>query len=117
MLGLHHLAPRPTAVPGSVELGRVDWLVLGTTALVAGAVAHALSGVVGIAKDMVHSAPQGAPAPDRPAPPTGLTVNERDGWILISALFLITAAMGHAVQRIVESVREVVRPARPRVRS
>ncbi|MEE1786671.1 hypothetical protein PUR71_27770 [Streptomyces sp. SP17BM10] len=106
MPGIHHQASRLTATPGSTELGRLDWLVLGSSALVAGAVAHALSGVVAIAKDMV-----------RPAPVAGSKVNERDGWILISTMFVITGAMAHTVARVLESTRAVVHPTDGQPRS
>ncbi|MBD0691573.1 hypothetical protein [Streptomyces sp. CBMA123] len=116
MPGIHHRTSRLTVAPGSTELGRVDWVVLGTSALVAGAVAHALSGVVAIAKDMVRPAPQRASVSDRAAPPAGPDVNERDGWILITSLFVIVGAMAHAVARVVESTRTVVHPTGPQPR-
>ncbi|WP_031076144.1 hypothetical protein [Streptomyces sp. NRRL WC-3742] len=116
MPGIHHRISRLTVAPGSPELGRVDWLVLGSSALVAGAVAHALSGVVAITKDMVRPAPHRASVSDRAAPAAGPDVNERDGWILISSLFVIAGAMAHTVARAVESTRAVVHPTGPQPR-
>ncbi|MFH8387615.1 hypothetical protein ACH4E7_43180 [Kitasatospora sp. NPDC018058] len=117
MPGIHHQVSRPTAAPGPAELGRFDWVVLGTSMIAAGAVKHALSGVVAIAKDMVRPAPDHAPASDRPAPAADLSVNERDGWILISALFITTAAVAHAAARVIESVRAAMHPTHPRIRA
>ncbi|RKT09389.1 hypothetical protein BX285_6482 [Streptomyces sp. 1114.5] len=114
MSGIHLQVSRPAVGPGPHELGRVDWLVLGSAALVAGAAVHALSGVVAITKDLVHAAP--APDAELPAPAAKLTVDERDGWILITALFVVTGAVAHSVARIVESARTLVHPAHLLVR-
>ncbi|CAM5650539.1 hypothetical protein BOQ63_040235 [Streptomyces viridifaciens] len=104
MPGTHHLVTRRTVATGPTELGRVDWVVIGSSMIIAGAIKHALSGVVAIAKGMLCPAPHGASAPDRPAP-AALSGDERDGWILISALLLLTGAMAHVRGRVRESVR------------
>ncbi|MFH9347936.1 hypothetical protein [Kitasatospora sp. NPDC017646] len=117
MPGIRHQASRPTVALGPAELGRVDWILIGSSMIVAGALKHALSGVVGIAKEMVQPAPQPAPASVRPAPAAGHGVDERDGWILISALFVMTAATAHGIARVLESVRIAAHPTHPQVRA
>ncbi|MFD8703426.1 hypothetical protein ACFV1W_12470 [Kitasatospora sp. NPDC059648] len=117
MPGTHHQVPRRTGAAGPTELGRVDWVVIGSSMIVAGAIRHALSGVAAIAKEMLRPAPERAPASHRPAPAAALSVDERDGWILISALFLLTGAMAHAGARVLESVRAATHPAHRRVRA
>ncbi|MFF9643156.1 hypothetical protein [Kitasatospora aureofaciens] len=48
MPGTHHLVTRRTVAIGPTELGRVDWVVIGSSMIIAGAIKHALSGVVAI---------------------------------------------------------------------
>ncbi|MFJ9770382.1 hypothetical protein ACIRVF_03965 [Kitasatospora sp. NPDC101157] len=114
MPGTHHLVARRTVATGPSELGRVDWILIGSSMIIAGAIHHALSGVVAIAKEMLRPPPQGASASDRPAP-AALSIDERDGWIFISALFFLTHAMAHARARARESVRAAMNPSHRRV--
>ncbi|MEU8922355.1 hypothetical protein AB0D10_15675 [Kitasatospora sp. NPDC048545] len=114
MRGTHHHVSRPSVAIGSDEFGRLGWLVLGSSALLAGAVAHALSGVISIARGTTSP----ASASDRPARPAALTLDEKEGWFLIGALFLVTGAMVHSFAHVIRSVRAVVHPtAHPQVRA
>ncbi|MGW7442607.1 hypothetical protein [Kitasatospora sp. NPDC054795] len=117
MLGSHHQASRPTTTTSPDELGRVGWVVLGTSMLMAGAIAHALSGIVAIAREVLRPAPQRAPTPARPVHPADLGVEEKDGWILITLLFLLGGTVAHAVAHIVETIRQATHAAHGQVRA
>ncbi|MGW7583007.1 hypothetical protein ACWGKU_14445 [Kitasatospora sp. NPDC054768] len=109
MLGTHHQASRPTTTTSPDEVGRVGWIVLGASMLMAGAIGHALSGILAIARELLRPAPQRAPTPVRPVHPADLGVEEKDGWILITLLFLLTGTMAHAVAHVVETIRQATR--------
>ncbi|MFF2542703.1 hypothetical protein ACFVUY_09070 [Kitasatospora sp. NPDC058063] len=117
MLGIHHQASRPTTTTSPDELGRVGWIVLGTSMLMAGAIAHALSGIVAIARELLRPAPQRAPTPVRPVHAADLGVEEKNGWILITVLFLLTGTMAHAVAHVVETIRQATRTTHGQVRA
>lgn len=106
MLGTHHQASRSTSVATPDEVGRVGWLVLGSSLFVAGAVAHALSGLIAIAREILRPAPQRAPTPAHPVRPGDLSTDEKDGWILISVLLILTGAVAHAISHVAGTVRE-----------
>ncbi|MEV7775004.1 hypothetical protein [Kitasatospora sp. NPDC086791] len=110
MPGIHHQVSRRTVAPAPDELGRVGWLVLGASALVIAAIVHALSGVLTIVKELLRPASRVPSAPAHPAPPARLSINEKDGWILISALFILSGAMAHGVARITKAVRAAIHP-------
>ncbi|MFD5468669.1 hypothetical protein ACFWIQ_38585, partial [Kitasatospora sp. NPDC127059] len=75
------------------------------------------SGVVAIAKTMTHPAPPDSPVPERPAPAVGAGVDERDGWIFITAVFLLAGAMARGLAHIKGSVREATHPGHRQVRA
>ncbi|MFG2913684.1 hypothetical protein ACGF0D_12435 [Kitasatospora sp. NPDC048298] len=116
MLGIHHQAAHSTSTAKTDELGRVGWVVLGSSLFVAGAVAHALSGLIAIAKEILRPAPQRAPAPVRPVRPGDLSVAEKDGWILISVLLIATGAVAHAVSHVIGTIKEVTHATHRQVR-
>lgn len=117
MLGIHHHASRPSGVTSPDELGRVGWLVLGSTMIVAGAIGHALSGVVAITREILRPEPQRAPAPAGPVHPKDLSLDEKDGWILISALFVLAGTVGHALAHVIGTIRQATHAAHGQVRA
>ncbi|MEU3559782.1 hypothetical protein [Kitasatospora sp. NPDC006786] len=117
MLGSHHQASRPTTTTSPDELGRVGWIVLGISMLMAGAIGHALSGIAAIARELLRPAPQRAPTPARPVHPADLDVKEKSGWILISLLFVLTGTMAHAVAHVVETIRQATHATHGQVRA
>ncbi|GAA2991781.1 hypothetical protein GCM10010519_26640 [Streptomyces lactacystinicus] len=117
MLGSHHQASRPTTTTSPDELGRVGWIVLGISMLMAGAIGHALSGIAAIARELLRPAPQRAPTPARPVHPADLDVKEKSGWILISLLFVLTGTMAHAVAHVVETIRQTTHATHRQVRA
>ncbi|MFJ8622693.1 hypothetical protein ACIRD3_07580 [Kitasatospora sp. NPDC093550] len=106
MLGIHQRVSSPAVTPAPDDLGRVGWFVLGSSVLAAAGIAHALSGLVEIAKDLVTSAPHSGTAPARTVPSAALSINERDGWILLGALLVMTGAMRHAVASGSKGIRD-----------
>ncbi|MFJ7905467.1 hypothetical protein [Kitasatospora sp. NPDC096204] len=117
MLGIHHQAAHSTSAAKPDELGRVGWIVLGSSLFLAGAVAHALSGLIAIAREILRPAPQRTPAPVRPVRPGDLSVNEKDGWILISILLVLSGTVAHALSHIIGTIREVTHARYRQVRS
>ncbi|MEU6236776.1 hypothetical protein [Kitasatospora sp. NPDC047058] len=112
MSNIRHRTPAPVVTPGTDELGRVGWLVVGFVALVVGAIMHALRGVFGIARSMTSPTPQRTPAGGRPAPAAGLSAGETGGWIIIGALFMVAGVMTHAVAGVVQSIKEALHTTR-----
>ncbi|WP_030243150.1 hypothetical protein [Streptomyces sp. NRRL S-350] len=117
MLGIHHQVSRPPVTAPPDEIGRLGWMVIGSSVLAAAAIRHGLAGAVTIAKDMTHPAPQSAPAPERPAPAAGLGIDERDGWIFITAVFVLAGAVARGLAHFVESLREATHPTHQQVRA
>ncbi|MEU1285243.1 hypothetical protein [Kitasatospora sp. NPDC005856] len=117
MLGIHHHASRHSGAASPDELGRVGWLVLGSAMIVAGAIAHALSGIVAITRELLRPAPQRAPAPTGPVHPGDLSVDEKDGWILISVLFVLAGTVAHALAHVIGTIRQATRATHRQVRA
>ncbi|MER7582782.1 hypothetical protein [Kitasatospora sp. NPDC097691] len=117
MPGIHHQVSRSTIAPAPDELGRVGWLVIGLTVLVIGATAHALSGIIAIAKDMLRPASRSASTGGGPAPAARLSLNEKEGWILIGSLIIMSGAVGRALAEFIAGIRKAAHATHRRART
>ncbi|MER7772517.1 hypothetical protein [Kitasatospora sp. NPDC096140] len=117
MPGIHHQVARRAIAPGSDELGRVGWLVIGLGALVVGATLHALSGLVAIARNMLRPAPRSASTAGGPAPTTPISLNEKEAWILIGSLMILSGAVGHALAEFIAGIRKAAHATHRRART
>ncbi|MFI8460648.1 hypothetical protein [Kitasatospora sp. NPDC085464] len=116
MPGIHHQVARRAIAPAPDELGRVGWLVIGLGALVVGATLHALSGLVAIAKDMLRPAPRSVSVTGR-APATPISLNEKEAWILIGSLMILSGAVGHALAEFIAGIRKAAHATHRRARA
>jgi hypothetical protein len=93
-----------------VEFERGAWILIGAITVAVGAAFHAVTGLLGIVRDMMRAEPRDGPEQSGSPPVVAERMpHEAAGWLLIAGATVAVGALSHAVATLAQIVREILR--------